>query len=122
MLVEEGDLLKLGVARYEPFVEDPPILSVRKQELPSAGPRAGEVEEPRSERPTTGIIPRSAEEPDPRGEGAPETGPAPDEREPPVEPYGEEGETHEVPPVQPEPPAGPPPGEPSPSGTGASRP
>ena len=37
MLVADGDLVTLGVPRYEPFVEDPPILTVRKQELPAGG-------------------------------------------------------------------------------------
>lgn len=50
LLVQEGDLLKLGVPRYQPFVEDPPILSVRKQEMPTTQERAVEP-------PAIGIIP-----------------------------------------------------------------
>lgn len=88
MLVEEGDLLKLGVARYEPFVEDPAILSVRKQELPAAGaPRAGEAGERLPERPAAGIIPRAGEAPEP-GIGA---GLEPDPERAPAQPgLGEE--------------------------------
>lgn len=64
MLVEEGDLVTLGVSRYEPFVEDPPVLAVRKQELPPAAvDETGTVEEPEPapERPAGGIVPDRAE-------------------------------------------------------------
>jgi hypothetical protein len=98
MLVQEGDLLKLGVPRYEPFVEDPPILAVRKQELPAAQERP-------AERPASGIIPRSGE---PRGD---------------VAPQGPEAEPDEGQAASPEPEAPPaPPPPPSASSTAASRP
>lgn len=108
MLVEEGDLLKLGVARYEPFVEDPPILSVRKQELPPAGPRAEEVEEPRPQRPTTGMIPGAGRDADARPRAEPGDEEPAETGEVPPRPPDEQGEPQEMPPS--EPPAGPPPG------------
>lgn len=109
MLVEEGDLLKLGVRRYEPFVEDPPILSVRKQELPSAGRRAEEAEEPRPERPGTGIIPGAGRDADVPPSAEPEDGEPVETGEPPPRPPDEQGESQEMQ-APPEPPAGPPPG------------
>jgi len=81
MLVEEGDLVTLGVGRYEPFVEDPPVLAVRKREPPAvaadpgtaakAEPAPAEAEEP--ERPEGGIVPGRAEPPgaEPAGEEPP---------------------------------------------------
>jgi hypothetical protein len=80
MLVADGDLVTLGVPRYEPFVEDPPILTVRKQELPAAaegsGPETtGAVEEPRP--PAGGIIP-AAPEPGPGAVEPEAVEPAPD--------------------------------------------
>jgi hypothetical protein len=40
LLVAEGDVLTLGLRRFEPFVESPVIQSVRKK-TPAAGPPAG---------------------------------------------------------------------------------
>lgn len=40
LLVAEGDALTLGLRRFEPFVEDPAIQSVRKK-TPAAGPATG---------------------------------------------------------------------------------
>jgi len=40
LLVAEGDALTLGLRRFEPFVEDPAIQSVRKK-TPAAGPPTG---------------------------------------------------------------------------------
>jgi hypothetical protein len=40
MLVAEGDALTLGLRRFEPFVEDPAIRSVRKK-TPAEGPPSG---------------------------------------------------------------------------------
>jgi hypothetical protein len=40
LLVAEGDTLTLGLRRFEPFVEDPSIQSVRKK-TPTEGPPAG---------------------------------------------------------------------------------
>lgn len=96
MLVEDGDLVTLGVPRYEPFVEDPPVLAVRKQDPPAAtadGPEA--TAEPRPGRPPGEIVPSRAEpmtetpatapgEPEAEEEGdeeppAPEPSPAGDE-------------------------------------------
>ena len=99
MLVDDGDLVTLGVRRYEPFVEDPPILAVRKQELPEVAPGGvrdmGAAERPRW--PPGGIIP-DAQSPE---TDFPEDEPA--EPEPvPGEPTGEE------PPPEPAP-EGPPP-------------
>lgn len=37
LLVAEGDALTLGLRRFEPFVEDPAIQSVRKK-MPAEGP------------------------------------------------------------------------------------
>ena len=34
LLVQQGDTVTLALSRYEPFVEEPAILRVRKQELP----------------------------------------------------------------------------------------
>lgn len=107
MLVEEGDLLKLGVRRYEPFVEDPPILSVRKQELPSAGRRAGEAEERRPQRPTAGIIPGAGRDADAPPEAEPEDEEPVETEERSPRPPDEQGEPQTMP--APEPPAGPPP-------------
>ena len=99
MLVEEGDLVTLGVPRYEPFVEDPPVLAVRTREPPAL---AAEPEAPLW--PEGGVVPGRAEppgtEPPAEGEGeAPEEG----EEPPPADPDrpGEEAED--------EPPAAPPP-------------
>lgn len=84
MLVEEGDLVTLGVPRYEPFVEDPPVLAVRKQELPpAAADEPGTLEEPAPERPPGGIVPDRAEPPA-RAPG--ETGTGEDEEEEPPTP------------------------------------
>ena len=84
MLVAEGDLVTLGVPRYEPFVEDPPILAVRKQELPAGegdgGVEMGEEEPPG--RPPGGIIP---------GIEAPETEPPEDETGETAQETGQEG-------------------------------
>lgn len=107
LLVEEGDLLKLGVARYEPFVEDPPILSVRKQEMPSAGDGRGEgLEEPSPERPATGIIPGDDEPPASREQAGDPDG-AMDEAEPSADSPGQD---RAPPPPEPDRPEGPPPG------------
>jgi len=95
MLVDDGDLVTLGVRRYEPFVEDPPILAVRKQELPEVAPGGvqdmGAAESPRW--PPGGIIPdaRSPETDLPEDEPA-EPEPVPGEptgEEPPPEPAPE---------------------------------
>jgi hypothetical protein len=40
LLVAEGDALTLGLRRFEPFVEDPAIQSVRKK-TPAEGPPSG---------------------------------------------------------------------------------
>jgi len=40
LLVAEGDALTLGLRRFEPFVEDPTIQSVRKK-TPAEGPPTG---------------------------------------------------------------------------------
>jgi hypothetical protein len=40
LLVAEGDALTLGLRRFEPFVEDPAIQSVRKK-TPAEGPPTG---------------------------------------------------------------------------------
>jgi hypothetical protein len=40
LLVAEGDALTIGLRRFEPFVEDPAIQSVRKK-TPAQGPPAG---------------------------------------------------------------------------------
>lgn len=73
MLVEEGDLVTLGVPRYEPFVEDPPVLAVRKQELPVAADEPETPEEPAEEaaadvgepeRPPGGTVPDRPEPPE----------------------------------------------------------
>lgn len=40
LLVAEGDALTLGLRRFEPFVEDPPIQSVRKKQPPADSPSA----------------------------------------------------------------------------------
>lgn len=93
MLVEEGDLVTLGVPRYEPFVEDPPVLAVRKREPPAltAEPEApAELEAPG--RPEGGIVPGRAE---------PEAEPV--EEEPPAEEGDEEADAE--PPAPPPPPA-----------------
>ena len=107
MLVEEGDLVTLGVPRYEPFVEDPPVLAVRKREPPAlaaepaapaeadpdpAGAEDPEIEEPG--RPEGGIVPGRAEPP------RIESGAGPAEDQPPPEEGDEEAEA--------EPPAPPP--------------
>jgi hypothetical protein len=91
MLVDDGDLVTLGVRRYEPFVEDPPILAVRKQELPNVAPGGEETggrEWPG--RPPGGIIPdaQSPETDFPEDEPAePEPEPGePETAEPPPEP------------------------------------
>lgn len=85
MLVEEGDLVTLGVPRYEPFVADPPVLAVRKREPPAveAGDEEppGPAEEPgvtgdEPERPPGGTVPGRAEPPGtPPGEGEEEEPP-----------------------------------------------
>lgn len=38
LLVAEGDALTLGLRRFEPFVEDPSIQSVRKKQPPADAP------------------------------------------------------------------------------------
>jgi hypothetical protein len=40
LLVQQGDTVTLGLSRYEPFVDEPAIERVRKQE-PTSRPRAG---------------------------------------------------------------------------------
>jgi hypothetical protein len=45
LLVAEGDALTLGLRRFEPFVEDPAILSVTKK-TPAAGAPAGAARTP----------------------------------------------------------------------------
>lgn len=92
LLVEEGDQLRLGVDRYEPFVEDPDVLAVHKSEF---------QEEPRRAE-------RGAEEAPP-GEpaGAPEPGDRetdPFQPEPEPEPYEAEADPE---PAEPEPPVSP---------------
>jgi hypothetical protein len=39
LLVQQGDIVTLGLSRYEPFVDEPVIERVRKQE-PTPRPRA----------------------------------------------------------------------------------
>jgi hypothetical protein len=39
LLVQQGDTVSLALSRYEPFVEEPAIMRVRKQE-PAARPKA----------------------------------------------------------------------------------
>lgn len=98
MLVEEGDLVTLGVPRYEPFVEDPPVLAVRKREPPA---RAAEPEAPADDLPGAeepgpaegGIVPGRAEPP-----GAVPPGAEPAEEEPPAEAGDEEAEPETGPP------------------------
>lgn len=98
MLVEEGDLVTLGVPRYEPFVEDPPVLAVRKREPPA---RAAEPEAPADDLPGAeepgpaegGIVPGRAEPP-----GAEPPGAEPAEEEPPAEAGDEEAEPETGPP------------------------
>lgn len=91
LLVEEGDQLRLGVGRYEPFVEDPDVLAVHKSGF--------QEEERRAER--------DAEQAPPGEPGAPE----PEDREtarfqpePEPEPYETEAEPE---PAEPEPPVSP---------------
>jgi hypothetical protein len=43
--VQQGDSITLALRRYEPFVEDPPIQRVRKQE-PAARPKGGDPSPP----------------------------------------------------------------------------
>lgn len=82
MLVEEGDLVTLGVPRYEPFVADPPVLAVRKQELPAAVRDQPEAPEEPAEEPAAGAPER----------GRPEGGIVPGRAEPPGAEPGEPGE------------------------------
>jgi hypothetical protein len=67
MLVEEGDLVTLGVPRYEPFVEDPPVLAVRKRESPAlaAGPEAPAEPEAPADAEPPGTEPGEEAEPPP---------------------------------------------------------
>jgi hypothetical protein len=64
MLVEEGDLVTLGVPRYEPFVEDPPVLAVRKREPPALAAEPAEPEAPAEAEPP-GTEPGEEAEPPP---------------------------------------------------------
>jgi len=87
LLVQQGDILKLGVGRYEPFVEDPPILAVRKPKVPGAG----ELLAPAAEHPgppAEGIVPAEGSNAE-AGEGGE---PAVEEAPPPeaAAPEGEE--------------------------------
>ena len=103
MLVEEGDLVTLGVPRYEPFVEDPPVLAVRKREPPALTPEPSEAAEPRAgpgepRRPEGGIVPGRAEPP--RIESSAEPPAAePAEEEPPAEEGDGEDEAEPPPPA-----------------------
>ncbi|HSL85195.1 MAG TPA: hypothetical protein VLF66_20670 [Thermoanaerobaculia bacterium] len=103
MLVEEGDLVTLGVPRYEPFVEDPPVLAVRKREPPALTPEPSEAAEPRAgpgepRRPEGGIVPGRAEPP--RIESSAEPPAAePAEEEPPAEEGDGEAEAEPPPPA-----------------------
>lgn len=105
MLVEEGDLVTLGVRRYEPFVEDPPVLAVRKREPPAlaAEPEAPAeaAEDPawaeEQRRPEGGIVPGRAEPPRIESNAEP-PGAEPAEEKPPPE----EGDEEAEPPAGPE--------------------
>lgn len=99
LLVEEGDQLRLGVDRYEPFVEDPDVLAVHKREFQEEQRRAErDAEEAPPEEPA------GAPEPGDR-----ETARFQPEPEPEPEPYETEAdpEPADPEPAEPEPSAGP---------------
>lgn len=111
LLVEEGDQLRLGIDRYEPFVEDPDVLAVRKSEFQDQDRRAerGPEEAPPGEPPGE---PEPADREAARYQPEPETGPEPTEPEPepvPVDPFDpEEPEEPEEDPEEEEEPPPPP--------------
>ncbi|MFP3942027.1 MAG: hypothetical protein ACLF0P_17170 [Thermoanaerobaculia bacterium] len=113
LLVEEGDQLRLGVDRYEPFVEDPDVLAVHKRDFQEEQRRAErDAEEAPPEEPAGAPEPGDREtarfqpEPEPEPEPEPyetEADPEPAEPEPPVSPEESEeaAEEEEEPPPPP---------------------
>ena len=91
LLIEEGDRVTLGITSYEPFVEDPKVLGVKKRPKEAAEPGSA-ADAPASEPPVEAGP--EAEEPAPSDEPA-EAEPSMDEpaEEPaPEEDAAEEGE------------------------------
>lgn len=46
LLVDDGDLVTLGLPGYEPFADNPPILAVKKKEIGEPEPAAGAMAAP----------------------------------------------------------------------------
>lgn len=67
LLIEEGDRVTLGITSYEPFVEDPKVLGVKKGPKEAAEPMVPAVSEAPAEPPTRTGEPSTAggsDEPD----------------------------------------------------------
>jgi hypothetical protein len=65
LLVQQGDALTMSVSRYAPFVEDPAIERVRKQDV-AVQPKAGAIVLPAEPQPVPVAAPQPLPAPGPR--------------------------------------------------------